>query len=299
MQKEDFRDEELAPEDNLEFNDDEALDVADLEDLSEGVEYDDDGDDDLEVADEYDDDDDDDDELDDGDDEFLGALAGVAAPALIGGLAGPAVRGIGRLLGGRSRRKRRFRYYNPIRVGGGVRGATVRTPRGVARLKLPTSVVPMSTYRRDIARLNSRDNSLTRRINQTQSDLAKTEKKSSQALSLAGQNTARIGRVEKKHGRSIRRMRRYQKVQIAKLKKEQSEQNTMNMLLSMMQVQGLETALRSHTHSAVGAAPVGISQSNSAMMLLPLMMSDGGGDNDMMMIMLMMQMMNQQPAASS
>ena len=249
-----------------EYDDDEDIEVA---------EYDDD-----EVA-EYDDDESaeyvDDDEAEDA--EFLGALGAIAP--IVGGLAPTVLKGIGGLLRGGKRRTRHYSPYRRFIPRGGVKGVRIRTPRGIAHLQLPKSVVPMATYQRDISRLQARDNNLTQRINKTQSDLTRTHKVATQSLALANNANLRLTRL----GRKTRR-------DLAKLKQDTKSSNTMNLMISMMQMQNFSSQLRNHGHNA--GEVTGISGNNNAMMILPLMMMDGAGDDSSMMMIMMMMMMQQQ-----
>ena len=270
MKAEDLAAENMLPEqfplvEEDDFDDDESYEVAEFDD-----------DDDDEAYAEFDDDDDD--EADEA--EFLGALAPV-----LGAVASPLIRGIGGAVSSifRPRGKRVFRRYGGTPIGRGVRGATLSTPRGTARLRLPTSVVPMAQFRTTVRRLESRDNSLTNRLNRTQKDLSSPEKKAAQALTVATTNTTRFRR----HSKRTRR-------RLAKLKKDADSKSTMNLIMSMMQQQNIESRLRDHTHVGSTAAAEfaeGTSQ-NQALMFLPLVMSgDSGGDDNMMMMLVMMQMM--------
>ncbi|WP_297528243.1 hypothetical protein [Thiohalobacter sp.] len=252
------------------------------EDLIEDIDDEDDNEA-LETLAEFDDDDDEEDAefIDDDDDEseeaeFLAPLLGMAIPGLVGG----AVKGISRLLRPRSRRPRKFRRFTPVVSRGGIRGGIIRTPRGVARIRLPRTVTPLSVHRRDIARLNRRDNQLNARINRTQKDLARTDKKAAQALALAGTANTRVTRLARRHKRDLK-----------KLKEDQSSSNMMNLMISMMQIQGINSSLANHTHGN-GPAPDNPPQSNPAMMFLPLLLSDSGGDDDSMLMMVMMMTMN-------
>lgn len=280
MQKEDYP-VEMSSVDGWLSDDDEILaadeygddDDADVEYDEMWASDDDDSDEDLE---EYADDDDDD------RDEFLGPLMTGLMPPLIGGLGK-------KLLGtsSRSRRSRKYRRYTRLPVGRGIAGMTLRTPRGNARLRLPQPVVPMDTYKRDMARLQSRDNGLTNRINQTQRDLSKTDKKAVRALAVATQANAGVASLKKVHRRDVIRMRRVLK----KIKDAQASQATMSMLMGMMQVQGVQGGLEQHVHADHSPA-TNIPQQNNMMMMLPLLMSEGGDNDDMLMMMLMMQAFN-------
>jgi hypothetical protein len=245
-------------------DDDEDIELAEYDDDDEIAEYDDD-----ESA-EYDDDD----ETEDA--EFLGAIA-----PIIGGLAPTLIKGIGGLFKGKKRRTRHYSPYRRFIPRGGVKGVRIRTPRGIAHLQLPKSVVPMATYQRDISRLQARDNSLTKRINKTQSDLTRTHKVATQSLALANNANLRLTRL----GRKTRR-------DLAKLKQDTKSSNTMNLMISMMQMQNFSSQLRNHGHNA--GEVTGISGNNNAMMMLPLMMMDGAGDDSSMMMIMMMMMMQQQ-----
>ncbi len=259
-----------------------------LEDVeSFETEFDDDDDDGFEAVAEFDDDDegshgeyDDDDEGEDA--EFLGALA----PALLGGLP-TLIKGASRLISPpRRRRTRRYNNFSRFGTGGGVRGARIRTPRGSAFLRLPKSVVPMSTYKRDLSRLQARDNRLNARINRAQSDITKTDKKAVQALAAAGRADLRVSSLGKK-----------QKRELAKLKDEQKSNATMNLMISMMQMQNIGNQLNNHTHDSATQKVENVGSSNNMMMLMPLMlMDDDGGDDNTMMMMVMMMMMQQQTA---
>ena len=254
------------------------------EDLTEDVELlatedlddDDDDEESWDEVSELDDDDDDDEALETAEDaedteaEFiLPLLAGTVAPTV--------VRGISRLF--RPRRPRRYRHFRHIPGRGrGVRGAVIRTPRGVARVRLPRSVVPMSLYRRDMARLTQRDNRLVARINRTQKDLARTDRKATRALALA--TTANSG---------VTRLKKAQ----AKLEARQRSAATTSLLMSLMQVQGLDQRLREHVHDQVGAPPRDLPPADNTLLMLPLLMGGTGkGEDSTLMLAMMMMMAN-------
>lgn len=219
--------------------------------------------------------------------EFLSMLM----PPLIGGAVSTAAKTIGRVLSPTRRYGgRRFRPYNPIRVSGGVRGGTVMTPRGAARVRLPTSVVSTKAFQAANRAVNGRINSLNHRLNKTQQDVKNVDKKASQAATLAASNSQAIARLNKTTKTQLRRWSRIQSRRLAKLKKDQDSQATMNLLMNMMQYNNIQSQLEDHTHDATGAASV--EASNNMMMLLPLMMSDSGDDDGMMMAMMFMMMNN-------
>ncbi len=264
MRAEDFEREDVL-EDFEGFSED--LSDDDDEQIEALAEYDDDDDDEDEEAmalSEYDDDDDDDESEYDEDAEFL-------LPFL-------AARGIARLI--RPHRPRRYRRFRTIPgAGRGVRGAVLRTRRGTVRVRLPRSVVPMSLYKRDMARLTARDNRLNARINRTQRDLSRTDKKAVRALALANGNRRNLVRLRKKHDADL-----------ARLRKEQKSSSSLNLIMNLMQVQGLEDKLADHTHPKAGEPPDNIKGSNDStlFMLLPLMMGEGSDDNTALMMMAMM-----------
>jgi hypothetical protein len=288
MQPEELQTEDMLVED-FDLGEDDDFDDESWE-TEDSAEFDDDDDEDVALG-EFDDDDDESEDFEDAEDaEFLGALA---AP-LIGAVAGPAIKGISSLFRGRKKRRtRRYRRMPSIRARRGVRTAILRTPRGSARLRLPTSVVSKSEFHGVVKRLQSADNRNTSRINRTQRDLTRTDRKAGRALSTALGNRLQIGRLSTSTKRTIARM-----------KKEQASQATMNMMIGLMQQQQLRDRVDNHTHGAhthdfdavantVADAAVGVptagDDDNNAMMLLPLMMSQqGGGDNSMMTMMMMM-----------
>jgi hypothetical protein len=186
----------------------------------------------------------------------------------------------------KKRRTRHYRAYRRFMPRGGVKGVRIRTPRGIAHLQLPKPVVPMSTYQRDITRLQARDNSLTRRINKTQSDLTRTHKVAVQAQAVANNANLQVTRLGRKTKRDL-----------AKLKQDSKSSNTMNLMISMMQMQNFSSQLRSHGHN--GNEVTGLTGGNNAMMMLPLMMMDDGGDDNSMMMVMMMMMQQQQQSSSN
>ncbi|MBQ1783548.1 MAG: hypothetical protein II007_07845 [Gammaproteobacteria bacterium] len=224
------------------------------------------------------------------------SLLNMFIPPVASAVAGSAVRGVTSLFAPKSRQKRVYRGYSRITPGKGVGSASIATPRGQAQLRLPSEVVPMATYRRDIAALQSRDNSLNQRINQTQGDLAKTEAKATQALAATVNNARALAQQQVKQRQALTKLHLAQ----SRFRKQQQSQNTMNMLLGMMQMQNVEQSLRSHRHDSSGTV-TNTAASNPMMMMLPLMMagdssssgSASGGDNSMMMLMMVM-MMGQQ-----
>ncbi|SDJ51554.1 hypothetical protein [Microbulbifer yueqingensis] len=261
----DYDDEALFVEEDG-FDDDEIEDVYDDESI-DGESY---------AEDDYDD-----------EAEFLHMLL----PPLIGKAMGGAAKSIGRAISPRRFGGRKFRPYRPIRVSGGVRGGTVRTPRGSARVRLPASVVPMATFKRATSAINGRINSLNHRVNRTQQDLKNADKKATQAATLAATNSQAISKLTKTTRSQLRRWSQLQNRRISQLKKEQESQSTTNMLMNMMQYNNMQSQLANHTHDSVGA-PANVEEQNNMMMFLPLMMQDGKDDDGMMMAMMFM-MMNQ------
>lgn len=266
MHAEEFEQEEL-PEDFQLYQEEVPDDGEQYASWIEEDDFDDDDDDESLASMELDDDEDPDEEIDiDDDDE-----AEFVLPYL-------AYKGVSRLL--RPRRPRRYRRYRySPGAGRGVRGGVIRTRRGSVRVRLPRSVVPMAQYRQDMARLTRRDNQLTARINRTQKDLAQTDAKAVRALSLANVNR-----------RTLRALRKRHRLDISKLRKQQKSDATMNLMMNLMQVQGLQDALKEHTHPTVGAPPEDIQGTGdgSMFMLLPLLMDKGSEDNTALMMMLMM-----------
>ena len=208
---------------------------------------------------EYFDDDDDDDDDDDGFDEaeflprFLDPL-GIS-------------KGISNLIRPKPRRKIRHRRV----PGRGVGGATIMTPRGQARLRLPSRVPTLSQFRK----LESSVRKNAGGVNRLGKDLVRTQVQAKVAL----------GKVSRA---------------IKDLKKGDGSSGLMNMMLSMMQNQALRGDINSHHHGddtvPEGGTPPASAikgKDNSMMMLLPMMMgqgSDGKDDNSMMMLMMMMAM---------
>lgn len=219
--------------------------------------------------------------------EFLHMLL----PPLLGKAVGGAAKSLGRALSPRRYGGRRFRPYSPIRVSGGVRGGTVMTPRGAARVRLPTSVVPLKTFQDANRAINGRINSLNHRLNRTQQDIKNIDKKATQTASLAAANSQAISRLNKTTRAQLRRWSRLQNRRLKKLKQEQDSRATTNLLMSMMQANNLQSQLASHTHDA-GTGAANVEESNNMMMFLPLLMSDSGDDDGMMMAMMFMMMNN-------
>ncbi|MEW8492460.1 MAG: hypothetical protein AB2604_01540 [Candidatus Thiodiazotropha taylori] len=282
MQPEELQSEEILAEDfglEAEFDDDddESWEEADIS------EFDDDDDEAYNLG-EYDDDNDESEDAEDA--EFIGSL--------VGALAGPAIKGISSLFRGRRRRRTRtYRRMPQITAKRGVRTAILRTPRGTARLRLPTSVVSKTEFHNAVRRLQAADNRNTSRINRTQKDLTRTDRKSSRALTTAMSNRLQISRLSKRTRSAI-----------AKMKTEAASQATMNMIIGLMQQQQLRDRIDDHTHGAhdhdfdaatdtvasgvVGAPTAVDDDDNSMMMLLPLMLGQQGGDDNNMMTMMMM-----------
>ncbi len=168
----------------------------------------------------------------------------------------------------RSRRPRHFRAFRSAPGHGrGVRGAVVVTPRGRARVRLPREVVPMSLYRKDMKRLTERDNRLVARLNRTQRDLAQTDRKAVRALARATQAGSAV----------------------KKLRKEQKSAAAMNLMVSLMQMQRLQSRLESHTHPGPDKPPANSEQGNDSFLLfLPLLLTENGGDDNLLPLMMLM-----------
>ena len=289
------------------------VEAFELEDVFSEFDDDDEGmtedffDDDESFA-EFDDDDesfaefDDDDEALEGEDaEFIGSLLG-----------GAAIRGIGSLFRRNKGSAKKYRRGVRLSAGRPVTRATLQTPRGTARLRLPTAVVARSDYLKAIGSLRAGIKRNTGLINNTQKHMHGVRKAANRAGRLAAANRKGLSSLDRSTKRSLGRLSRKHKADLEKLKQEQSSQGMMNMLMGMMQQQQLSDRIDDHTHTETGhthgiaasatatassivntAPPPASGGDNNALFMLPLLMGQQGGssDNNMMPMMMMMMAM--------
>jgi hypothetical protein len=264
-----FEDVELA-EDFAEFDDD--FDDPDESYAFEGVGF-------AEI---------DDDDLDDEPDEAEGS-AELLLPFVGGAVAS-------RLF--RRKSPRKFSMKRGSTAVRGVKHATLNTPAGSARLRLPTSVVPRSEFLRVQAQDRRLINRNTKLVNTTQKDLGRVR---SRVRALAAAQQRQLAGLRKAH-----------KADIDKLRGEQRSREMTNLLMTMMMQNRLQDRVDSHTHPAWAHThgangddvatdagnipqPGDAGDSNQAMMFLPLLMGQqtDGDDGNMMMMMMMMAFQNQ------
>lgn len=188
-------------------------------------------------------------------------MAGESAesPELLGGLL---FHGINKLVSRRPARK-----FSTPRAVGGVKSATLNTPRGSARLKLSRAALPVATFNRTMRVVNGRLNTLNRDVAVLKRGLARTNKES-RRVSLYTRRA--IAATNRRTDRKIK----------------SAGTNSMMMSMIMMMQQQRRIAI---LHPG---APGG--QGNQMAMMLPMMMMMGGSgkgsSNSMMMPMMMMMM---------
>lgn len=200
----------------------------------------------------------------------------------------------------RGRRANPVKQRPPLQVSnaqvsptGGIRNATLNTPKGSAQIALPASVPTRAEFTAAIKQVNSAIAKNTNRINTLQSDITKV-----------GQSVSAVDKRVSDLGTGVDKLRKQQKVAaektkkaIAKLRKEQAAAAQNSMLITLMMSMQAQKTFAEHTHGTDGKV-VGASTSDSSSMLLPLLLMGGlgGGDSkdgggNMMMLVLLMTMM--------
>lgn len=229
---------------------------------------------------------------DEWDDEAVGTTAELGIASSIGGF----------LTGGSKRPHVQPQVIDHRRSAPGVRDAKLETPRGSANLRLPEEVVSKRAFDEATSNLQDGITKVTARVNSLeQKDLPELKKELGVVLANTRQAIADEMKARKKA--------------MVRLAKEVSNSSQMSMIMGMLSQQQVQTALESHFHETLKAAPKGSTVdppvalgggSNNALLLPMLMMGGMGGggsyresdngdssresgsDNNMMMMVMMM-----------